>query len=145
MTKKRVRRLLLLWLATFLMAGIVLILLYVQMVVHQENVVGSLEIESPEVTDDNTTIAESTEEAPESKLAVAGTVDIPEGTELSHLVETDTPFWNVFPISSAGVSAVNWHTILVQNRFKIDYTITPHAPREWHLVRINNSIRVQFR
>ena len=89
MTKKRVRRLLLLWLATFLMAGIVLILLYVQMVVHQENVVGSLEIESPEVTDDNTTIAESTE-APESKLAVAGTVDIPEGTELSHLVETDT-------------------------------------------------------
>jgi len=145
LTKKRVRRLLLLWLATFLMAGIVLILLYVQMVVHQENVVGSLEIESPEVTDDNTTIAESTEEAPESKLAEAGTVDIPEGTELSHLVETDTPFWNVFPISSAGVSAVNWHTILVQNRFKIDYTITPQAPREWHLVRINNSIRVQFR
>jgi hypothetical protein len=60
-------------------------------------------------------------------------------------VETESPFWNVYPISSPGVSAENWHTILVQNRFKIDYTITPLAQRDWHLVRSNKAIRVQFR
>jgi len=144
--KKRVFKLLLLWLATFFMGGIVSVLIYVQMAVNQENVVASLEIESPAEAEDNATVSQGSEEdgaAP--KPGAEGRVNISKVKEFSHLVETDTPFWNVFPINSAGVSVENWHTILVQNRFKIDYTITPHVPREWHLVRSNNSIRVQFR
>jgi len=121
-------------------------LLYVQMAVHQENVVASLEVESPQVKEElpaDTEIVE--EEVVEPEPGAVGTADISEDTEYSHLVETESPFWNVYPISSPGVSAENWHTILVQNRFKIDYTITPLASRDWHLVRSNKAIRVQFR
>ena len=121
-------------------------LLYVQMAVHQENVVASLVIESPEVKKELSGITEIVEEeVSEPEAGAVGTADISADTEFSHLVETESPFWNVFPISSAGVSAENWHTILVQNRYKIDYTITPLAPRDWHLVRSNNAIRIQFR
>ena len=128
------------------MGGIVGMLLYVQMAVHQENVVASLEVESPQVKEElpaDTEIVE--EEVVEPEPGAVGTADISEDTEYSHLVETESPFWNVYPISSPGVSAENWHTILVQNRFKIDYTITPLASRDWHLVRSNKAIRVQFR
>ena len=121
-------------------------LLYVQMAVHQENVVASLEVESPQVKEDlpaDTEIVE--EEVVEPEPGAVGTADISEDTEYSHLVETESPFWNVYPVSSPGVSAENWHTILVQNRLKIDYTITPLAQRDWHLVRSNKAIRVQFR
>jgi|TARA_B110000914_G_scaffold12241_1_gene9674 cell division septation protein DedD len=128
------------------MGGIVGMLLYVQMAVHQENVVASLEIESPEVKKELSGITEIVEEeVSEPEAGAVGTADISADTEFSHLVETESLFWNVFPISSAGVSAENWHTILVQNRYKIDYTITPLAPRDWHLVRSNNAIRIQFR
>ena len=128
------------------MGGIVSVLIYVQMAVNQENIVGSLEIEPPEVEADSETIEPVSEEAgPEPKPGAVGTADISEDAEYSHLVETSKPFWNVFPINKPGVSAENWHTILVQNRLKIDYTITPLSQRDWHLVRINNSIRVQFR
>ena len=40
------------WLATLIMGGIVGMLLYVQMAVHQENVVASLEVESPQVKEE---------------------------------------------------------------------------------------------
>ena len=128
------------------MGGIVLFLIYVQMSVNQGNIVGSLEIESSAEEADNLTIEPFSEEAgPEPKPGALGTADISEDAEFSHLVEISKPFWNVFPISEPGVSAENWHTILVQNRFKIDYTITPLSERDWHLVRSNNSIRVKFR
>ena len=55
MNRKRFIRLLILWLSTFLMGGIVSVLIYVQMAVNQENIVGSLEIESPEVEADSET------------------------------------------------------------------------------------------
>tara|TARA_B100000678_G_scaffold161231_1_gene134746 strand:+ start:1363 stop:1959 length:597 start_codon:yes stop_codon:yes gene_type:complete len=145
MNKKRAIKLLLLWLATFIMAGIVSVLIYVQMAVNQENVAVSLEIEPPETEAENISIEQVGEETEiEPKPGAVGTADISEDTEFSHLVETPKPYWEVFPISSSGVSADNWHTILVQNRFKIDHTITPLSKRDWHLVRINNSIRVQF-
>ena len=128
------------------MGGLVGMLLYVQMAVQQENVVSSLEIESTEVKKGLNEISEIfEEEASEPEAGALGTADISADTEFSHLVETESHFWNIFPISSAGVSADNWHTILVQNRYKIDYTITPLASRDWHLVRRNNEIRVQFR
>ena len=146
MDKKRFIKLLLLWLATFMMAGIVSVLIYVQMAVNQENLAVSLEIEPPEEEVENVSIDQIGEETEiEPKPGAVGTADISEDTEFSHLVETTKPYWEVFPINSSGVSADNWHTILVQNRFKIDYTITPLSKRDWHLVRINNSIRVQFR
>lgn len=133
------------WLTAFAMAGILWLMIYLQMSDHQENVVGTLEIEPPEELTYNVTADQFPEnDAPESKPEKEGTAEIPLDAELSHLVETSSPFWDVIPISEAGISSENWHTILVQNRYKIDYTITPLSPREWHLVRRKNSIKVQF-
>ena len=146
MTKKRFARLSILWLATFLIGCIVSFLIYTQMSINKSTLVATLEIESninPDEDLDNLT--QLTEETSEPNPGALGTANISEDTEFSHLVETESPFWNIFPISSHGVSAKNWHTILIQNRSKIDYTITPLAPRDWHLVRNNNSIRIQFR
>ena len=116
------------------------------MSINQGSIVATLEIESTTNTEENfDNITQISEETSEPKPGDLGTADISEDTEFSHLVETESPFWDVFPITSPGVSAKNWHTILVQNRSKIDYTITPLAPRDWHLARNNNSIQVQFR
>ena len=146
MNNKRAIRLLLLWMSTFLMGGIVLVLIYVQMSVNQVNIVSSVEIEhSTEESDKLTRDPDSEILGPEPQPGAIGTADISEDAEFSHLIEISKPFWKVSPISEPGVSAKYWHTILVQNRFKFDYTITPLSQREWHLVRINNSIRVQFR
>ena len=60
--------------------------------------------------------------------------------EWSHLLETGSQFWDVIPISDAGVSYEKWHTIMVQNHYKFDSTITPFSPREWHLVRNKKTI-----
>ena len=82
MTKKRIKRLLLLWLATLIMGGIVGMLLYVQMAVHQENVVASLELESAqlnEVVPADTEIV--VEEVAEPEPGAVGTADISEDTE----------------------------------------------------------------
>ena len=137
---------LVLWIVTLLIGLSVWLLAYVQMELNQENIVATLEIDSSTSTEeDSNNLSQISENSTEPKPGAIGTADISEDTEFSHLVETDRPFWQVFPISSPGVSAENWHTILVQNRFKIDYTITPLAPRDWHLIRKNKSIRVQFR
>ena len=88
------------------------------MAVRQENVVASLEIESPEVTKGLSEITEIAEdEVSEPEAGALGTADISADTEFSHLVETESPFWNVFPISSAGVSAENWHTMQLEFSF----------------------------
>ena len=116
------------------------------MEVNQEILVATLEIDSSATNEEDfDNLTHISENTLEPKPGAIGTADISEDTEFSHLVETENPYWEVFPINSPGVSAENWHTILVQNRFKIDYTITPLAPRDWHLIRKNNSIRVQFR
>ena len=84
-------------------------------------------------------------QAEEPEPGALGKANISEEIEYSHLVETESPFWDVFPISSQGVSAENWHTLLVQNHLKFDYTITPISSRNWHLTRKNKAISVQFR
>ena len=64
------------------MGGIVSVLIYVQMAVNQENIVGSLEIDSPEVEADSETIEPVSEEAgPEPKPGAVGTADISEDAE----------------------------------------------------------------
>ena len=116
------------------------------MSINNESLIATLEIETNINTDDDfDNLTQFTEDILEPKPGDLGTANISEDTEFSHLIETNTPFWDVSPISSPGVSADNWHTILIQNRSKIDYTITPLAPRDWHLVKKNNSIRIQFR
>lgn len=131
---------------TILIGIIVCFLVFVQISLNKESPFATIEIEPSTITeDDSDNLTYLPENESEPKPGALGTADISEDTEFSHLVETKNPFWSVSPISSPGVSAKNWHTILVQNRFKIDYTITPLAPRDWHLVSSNNSIRVQFR
>ena len=116
------------------------------MSINKGSLVATLEIESNNNNEEDfDNLTQPTEESSEPKPGALGTANISEDTEFSHLIETENPFWDVFPISSPGVSAENWHTVLIQNRSKIDYTITPLAPRDWHLVRNNNSIRIQFR
>ena len=105
------------------------------------NSVATLSIEPPEGVNDNFT----TDEFPEyNKISKDDDNDVAEkissGTEWSHLVETGSRFWDVVPMSNPGVSSENWHTIMVQNHYKFDSTITPLSPREWHLVRDKNQL-----
>ena len=145
MNKKRTLRLLLMWFTAFAMAGVLWLLIYLQMANNQENAVATLLIEPPEELNDNITtdqILEDNETSKDNDDEVAEKIS--NGAQWSHLVETGSPFWDVIPISNPGVSSENWHTIMVQNHYKFDITITPLSPREWHLVRNKKSIRVQF-
>ena len=133
------------WFIAFTMAGVLCLLIYLQMADHQENAVATLVIgpleelndndTADQFSEDNSTLKDNDDEVSEK---------ISNGAEWSHLVETDSPFWDVIPISKPGVSSENWHTIIVQNHYKFDSTITPLSPREWHLVSNKKSIRVQF-
>ncbi len=146
MNNKRFGRLIFLWTIIFFLVFFVSFLIYTQISIYEGGLVAKLEIEANiNNEEDYDNLTQFPDDTSEPNPGALGTANISEDTEFSHLVETDNPFWNVFPISSPGVSAKNWHTILIQNRSKIDYTITPLAPRDWHLVRKNNSIRVQFR
>ncbi|MCS5551681.1 MAG: SPOR domain-containing protein [SAR324 cluster bacterium] len=145
MTKKRALKLLMMWFIAFAMAGVLCLLIYLQMADHQENAVATLVIGPPEELNDNDTADQFSEDNGTLKDNDDEIVKkISNGTDWSHLVETDSPFWDVIPISNPGVSSENWHTIMVQNHYKFDSTITPLSPREWHLVSNKKSIRVQF-
>ncbi len=133
------------WFTAFAMAGFLWMLIYLQMNDNRENATATLLIENPEelnnnfrsdqLLEDNYTSNDNFDDVEEK---------ISNGAELSHLSETESPFWDVIPINKPGVSFENWHTIMVQNHYKFDSTITPLSPREWHLVRNKKSIRVQF-
>ena len=133
------------WFTAFSIAGVVWVLIYMQMSDNQENAIATLLIEPQEELNDNITTDQFSEDNVTSKnnsYNVEG--NITNSEELSHLLETGSPFWDVIPISDPGVSSENWHTIMVQNYYKFDSTISPISPREWHLVRNKKSIRVQF-
>ena len=129
MTKKRFGRLIFLWTIIFFIGCSVSFLIYTQISIYEDELVAKLEIETNvNNEEDYDNLTQFTDETSEPKPGALGTANISEDTEFSHLVETESPFWNVYPMSSPGVSAKNWHTILIQNRSKIDYTITPLAP-----------------
>ena len=110
-----------------------------------KNTVATLLIGNQEELNDNITtkqFAKDNETSKDNNNDVAKIIS--NSPEWSHLVETSSPFWDVIPINKPGISSDYWHTIMVQNHYKYDSTITPLTPREWHLVRNKKSIRVQF-
>jgi len=133
------------WFSALAMAGVLCLLIYLQMAENQEKAVATLIIEPPEELNENITtdqISKDNKTSKDSDDEVAKIIS--NGTEWSHLMETGSPFWDVIPINNPGVSSENWHTIMVQNHYKFDSTITPLSPREWHLSRNKKTIRVQF-
>ncbi len=133
------------WFTAFAMAGVLWLLIYLQMANNHENAVATLLIGPAEELNDNFTTDQFSEDDYNSKVNDDYFTDkISNVAELSHLVETESPFWDVMPISTPGLSSENWHTIMVQNHYKYDSTITPLSPREWHLVKNKKSIKVQF-
>ncbi len=133
------------WFTAFAMAGVVSLLIFLQMADNHENALASLLINTPEELNDNITTDQFTEEDNILKNN-DNSVDekISNDAEWSHLLESGSQYWDVMPISYPGVSSEKWHTIMVQNHYKFDSTITPFSPREWHLVRNKKTIRVQF-
>ena len=118
------------WITAFAMAGVLWLLIYLQIADNQEKAVATLLIEPPEELNDNFTTDQFTEDKETSKYNDDEVTEkISNGAEWSHLVETGSPFWDVIPISNPGVSSENWHTIMVQNHYKFDSTITPLSPR----------------
>ena len=104
------------WFTAFTIAGVLWLLIYMQMTDNQDNAVATLLIVPPEELNDNITTDQFSEDNVTSKDnddAVAEKLS--DGAEWSHLVETDSPFWDVIPISNPGVSSEKWHTIMVQN------------------------------
>ena len=133
------------WVAAFAMAGVVWLLIFLQMSENQENALATLLIKTPEELNDNITTDQFSEEDNISKDNDNSTEEkISNDSEWSHLLETGSQFCEVIPISDAGVSSEKWHTIMVQNHYKFDSTITPFSPREWHLVRNKKQLEFSF-
>ncbi len=147
MTKRQAIRLILLWLATLGMGAIVGVLLFVQMTVSENNVITEVEITEAEIINDNFTDEKPVETNVSNSMVEEEVIlpELPADIDFSHLVETQTPYWDVAAFNESGISNENWHTILVQNRFKIDLPITPLVSRDWQLIKKNKAIRILFR
>ena len=128
------------WFTAFALAGVLCLLIYLQMANNHENAVATVLIGPTEELNDQLSEDENNLKVVDDYV----TEKISNAAEWSHLVETESPFWDVMPISTPGLSSEYWHTIMVQNHYKFDSTITPLSPREWYLVRNKKSIKVQF-
>jgi len=145
LNKKRTFRISIMWITAFAMAGVLWLLIYLQIADNQGNAIATLLIEPSKELNDNITSYQFSEDNNTSKDNDDEVAEkISNDEEWSHLVETGSPFWDVIPISNPGISSEKWHTIMVQNHNKFDSTITPLSHREWHLLRNKKSIRVQF-
>ncbi|GIT71541.1 MAG: hypothetical protein Ct9H300mP28_13550 [Pseudomonadota bacterium] len=117
------------------------LLIYLQMTDNQDNAVATLLIVPPEELNDNITTDQFSEDNVTSKDNDDEVAEkLSDGAEWSHLVETGSPFWDVIPISNSGISSENWHTIMVQNHYKFDSTITPLSPENGISLEIKNQL-----
>ena len=96
------------WFTVLTMAGVLWLLIYLQMANNHDNAVATLLIEPPKELNDNITTDQFSEDKEKSKDNYDEVAEkISNGTEWSHLVETSSPFWDVIPISNPGVSSEN--------------------------------------
>ena len=96
------------WFTALAMAGVLWLLIYLQMADNQEKAVATLLIEPPEELNDNITTDQFSEDNKTTKDNDDEVAEkISNGVEWSHLVETGNPFWDVIPISNPGVSSEN--------------------------------------
>ena len=83
---------------------------------------------------------------PSSANSLENTEDGPISlTSRSALFETSERYWNVFDVHRNEVPLNQWMTLLVQNRLKIDLSITPGKSRGWEWAESGSKIRVRFR
>ena len=81
------------WFTALAMAGVLCLLIYLQMADHQENAVATLVIGPPEELNDNDTADQFSEDNGTLKDNDDEVAEkISNGAEWSHLVETDSPF-----------------------------------------------------
>ena len=97
--KNRTLRLLLMWVTAFALAGVVWLLIFLQMADNQENALATLLIKTPEEMNENITNDQFSEEDNSSKHSDNNVEEkISNDSEWSHLLETGSQFWEVIPI-----------------------------------------------
>ena len=100
LNKKRTFRIYIMWITAFTMAGVLWLLIYLQIADNQGNAIATLLIEPPKELNDNITSYQFSEDNNTSKDNDDEVAEkISNGAEWSHLVETGSPFWDVIPIS----------------------------------------------
>ena len=60
------------------------------------------------------------------------------------LIETEEHLWNVITSANEESESARWHTILIQNEYKWDYTILPRDSRMWQIVQSGKELKIQL-
>ncbi|MBF0288387.1 MAG: SPOR domain-containing protein [SAR324 cluster bacterium] len=117
--------------------------------------------EAPETTDDTAMAPEHTEPEPATpsfnsaqtkensstiKKEAAAEESAPSITGLEHaaLIETQNHLWVPVDITKPVEVQSNWQTIIVQNKYKLDYTIIPEHTNTWSIVEERKKLKIQF-
>ncbi len=135
-------RVVLVWTGVVVMAVVVFLLVRLQMFVHQPNVQISTRLKF-----DNVSTAKALDQLPTQDNASLLSLNASENSnrDRSNLLETKEPFWQVIDSREKDPPLDQWLTVLVQNKAKIDLSLTPESTQDWEWVKKGNKIRVQFR
>ena len=62
----------------------------------------------------------------------------------SALIEIQNEYWNIHDVHYEKTTPNVWMTLLIQNRLKIDLSITPLKSRDWKWNKNANKINLHF-
>ena len=60
------------------------------------------------------------------------------------LIETEENPWHVLSSSSEKNESEGWHTILIQNEYKLNYTILPRDSRMWQITQSDTELKIRL-
>ena len=60
------------------------------------------------------------------------------------LIETEENPWHVLSSPSEKNESEGWHTILIQNEYKLNYTILPRDSRMWQIAQSDSELKIRL-
>ena len=84
----------------------------------------------------------------ENELPVQS-AEIEEGTIITPvsrgaLIETEENPWHALSTASKKNESEGWHTILIQNEYKLNYTILPRDSRMWRIAQSDTELKIRL-
>ncbi len=98
-------------------------------------------------TDTSTSTATETQEtisAAKMETTAKKPAPAPGKLEYAALVETSDQLWTPVDITKPADAQSNWQTIIVQNKYKLDYTIIPENTNTWNIIQDEKKLKIQF-
>ena len=100
------------------------------------------EVMEPEVVRSET-VTEAEKEVPVQTVEIEERI-VPELVSHGALIESAELPWNVIFSNSEDSDSSQWHTILIQNEHKWDYTIFPRDSRMWQIAQSVTGLKIQL-